>query len=98
MDFIGRIIASPVICAGWIIIGFLAGAFARRIMGSKNAGCGSDIVLGLIGAFVGGILASWLDLNRPEGGLSGVIVSLIIAIAGSCVLIAIGRIISPQRK
>jgi uncharacterized membrane protein YeaQ/YmgE (transglycosylase-associated protein family) len=98
MDFIGRIIASPVLCVGWIIVGFIAGAAARRIMGSKNAGCLSDIILGLIGAFVGGVIASWLDLNKPGEGIELVIVNILIAVGGACVLIALGRIISPKRR
>jgi uncharacterized membrane protein YeaQ/YmgE (transglycosylase-associated protein family) len=98
MEFIGSLIASPFICVGWVIVGFLAGAFARRIMGSKNAGCVSDIVLGLIGVFVGGLIATALQWNRPEGGLSGVIVSLVVGVVGACVLIALGRIVRPVRR
>lgn len=98
MEFIGRLIATPFICVAWIIIGFLAGALARRIMGSKNAGCASDIVLGLIGVFVGGFIATMFDLNRPDGGFSGLVVSLLVGVVGACVLIALGRIIRPQRR
>src|SRR5262249_29285796 len=98
MDFIGQVIASPVLCFGWIIVGFIAGAAARRIMGSRNAGCLSDIILGLIGAFVGGVLASWLGFNKPGAGLQLALINLIIAIAGACVLIALGRILNPRRR
>jgi uncharacterized membrane protein YeaQ/YmgE (transglycosylase-associated protein family) len=98
MDFIGQIFSSPILCLGWIIVGFIAGAGARRIMGSKNAGCLSDIILGLIGSFVGGVLASWLGLNKPGAGLELAFVNILIAIGGACVLIALGRIINPRRR
>lgn len=42
---------------GWIIVGALAGALARLIIpGKQGGGFFSAIILGLIGAFVGGLL------------------------------------------
>jgi uncharacterized membrane protein YeaQ/YmgE (transglycosylase-associated protein family) len=96
-DLISSIISAPFACIGWIIVGFIAGALARRIMGSGNAGCVSDIVLGLIGAFLGGIVVSWLGIGRNlDIGLG--IGSVITALIGAVILIAIGRIFSPRRR
>jgi len=93
-NLIGGIIAAPFICIGWIIVGIVAGAFARQIMGSPDASALSDMILGLVGAFVGGIIASLLGFYRPTGGLELVLVNLVIAIVGAVVLIAIGRVFS----
>lgn len=96
-DFIGSIIKAPFVLIAWIIIGFLAGAIARRIMGSKNAGCASDFVLGFVGAIVGGFVVGWLGFSQSlEIGLG--IGTLITAVIGAVVLIALGRIIRPARR
>ena len=46
------------------------------------------------GAFVGGFLASIIGVNTPDGGISLVLVNLLIAIVGAAVLIFIGSLIS----
>ena len=93
-DLVGGIIAAPFICVGWIIVGIVAGALARQLMGSPDANTLSDMILGLVGAFVGGIIASLLGFYKPAGGLELVIVNLVLAIVGAVALIAIGRIFS----
>ncbi len=93
MDFISGLIASPFICIGWIIVGIIAGALARRIMGSTNAPFWSDLVLGIIGAIVGGIIAGFVGVGPGPNtaGLELVVVNLIIATIGAIILIAIRR-------
>jgi uncharacterized membrane protein YeaQ/YmgE (transglycosylase-associated protein family) len=96
-DFIASLISAPFVCIGWMLVGFIAGALARRIMGSGNAGCVSDIVLGLVGAFLGGIVVRWLGIGRSlDIGLG--IGSIITALIGAVILIAIGRVFSPRRR
>jgi uncharacterized membrane protein YeaQ/YmgE (transglycosylase-associated protein family) len=87
-DTIAWVVSAPFICLGWLIVGFLAGALARRIMGSPDRNFISDIVLGIIGAVVGGFLAS-MFLDMPTGGLPLVIANLVIAVIGACVVIAV---------
>lgn len=42
---------------GWIIVGLLAGALAKLVLpGKQGGGWGSTLLLGLVGAFVGGFL------------------------------------------
>ena len=63
---------------GWIILGALAGWIASKIMGKDN------IVVGIIGAFVGGFLISFLGGQ----GLTGFnLWSLIVAVIGAVVLL-----------
>jgi uncharacterized membrane protein YeaQ/YmgE (transglycosylase-associated protein family) len=94
---IGSIIASPFICIGWIIVGAIAGAVARQIMGSGDRPFIQDVILGLIGALVGGFLAGLLNLYKPDGGIGLVLVNLVIAIVGAIILIAIGRALMGRR-
>lgn len=94
---IGSIIASPFICIGWIIVGAIAGAVARQIMGAGDRPLIQDVILGLIGALVGGFIASLLNLYKPDGGLGLLLVNLVIAIIGAIILIAIGRALTGRR-
>jgi len=93
-DIISAIVSAPFICIGWVIVGAIAGAAARSLMGSRDAPLLSDMILGLIGAIVGGFVAGLLGFYKPEGGLSLVLVNLVLAIIGAVILIAIGRAIS----
>lgn len=81
---------------GWIIVGAIAGALARSIMKSKNMPFISDLILGIAGAFIGGLLAGILGLGPSEdsSGLSLVIANLIIATIGASIIIAGQRMLS----
>lgn len=75
----------------WILFGLIAGALAKFVMpGSDPGGCILTIVIGVVGALLGGFIATWLGF----GGISGFdLRSLVIAILGSIVLLAIWRAI-----
>lgn len=73
----------------WIVLGAVAGWIAGMIM-SSDRGVIEDIVLGIIGAFVGGFIFN--SLGQP--GVTGFnIYSLVVAVIGAVVLIFIGRAI-----
>lgn len=91
-DTLSFIIASPFLCCGWIIAGFIAGALARRVMGSSNMPFISDVILGLAGALVGGFLTSLLGVDTGNAaGLQQFVITVIVATIGASVLIFIGR-------
>ncbi|HLU11766.1 MAG TPA: GlsB/YeaQ/YmgE family stress response membrane protein [Oceanobacillus sp.] len=96
MDIITDILAAPFVCIGWLIVGAIAGALAHSIMRSSAPLIG-DIILGLLGALVGGFLVGLLGLYRPEGGIEGVIASLVVATIGAIILIALGRLFTGRR-
>lgn len=62
----------------WIIIGLVAGAIAHRVLNSRGGFLGS-LVVGLVGALVGGELAHLFNLNIT-GGLFD---QLVVATLGS---------------
>lgn len=73
----------------WVILGAVAGWIADMIMKSDH-GVIEDIILGIVGAFVGGFLLNFLG----QSGVTGFnIYSLIVAVIGAVVLIFLGRII-----
>ena len=74
---------------GWILIGLLAGWLAGKVSRGRGFGCVTNIILGLVGAVVGGWLFSRLGI--VTWGFWG---SLAAATVGSVVLVAIGRLFS----
>jgi uncharacterized membrane protein YeaQ/YmgE (transglycosylase-associated protein family) len=97
MDFIADVLASPFICIGWIIVGAIAGAVARQITKASDQPLINDLILGLIGAFIGGLVASILGFSKPDGGITLVIVNLVIAIVGAVIIIGLGRMLRGRR-
>lgn len=76
----------------WIIVGLIAGALAKWIMpGPDPGGIIVTILIGVAGAFVGGWLLSFLGFGTV-GGLS--IGSILTAVLGAIVLLAIYRVIT----
>ncbi|HLG76732.1 MAG TPA: GlsB/YeaQ/YmgE family stress response membrane protein [Ktedonobacteraceae bacterium] len=73
----------------WLIVGLIAGALASAVMRGGGYGIVGDIVVGLIGAFIGGFLASLLGVSS-----SNILVTILIAFIGACILIALLRLIS----
>ncbi len=97
MGIIQGIISAPFICIGWVIVGILAGALARRFMGSRDYPLIQDFLLGIAGALVGGFLANLFGLSRPDGGLSAFLTSIVVATVGAMLLIGVRRAITGRR-
>jgi uncharacterized membrane protein YeaQ/YmgE (transglycosylase-associated protein family) len=73
----------------WLIVGLVAGVLASLVVGG-GYGLIGDIIIGILGAFVGGWIFRKLGVTSPFGGLGGVI---FIAFIGACVLLFLLRII-----
>jgi uncharacterized membrane protein YeaQ/YmgE (transglycosylase-associated protein family) len=74
----------------WIILGFIAGALSGLVVGGRTArGCLPNIVVGVLGAIVGGWIATQLNFERGTGFIAAVIVALIGAIVVRVILEAI---------
>jgi uncharacterized membrane protein YeaQ/YmgE (transglycosylase-associated protein family) len=73
----------------WIVVGLIAGALAGFVMRGGGYGIVGDIIVGIIGAFIGGWIFSLFGIGT--GGLIG---SIIVAFIGACILIAILRLIA----
>ena len=67
---------------GWLIFGALAGWAASKLMKSEQ-GLVTNIVLGIVGSLVGGLLARIIGI-KTDGFSIG---ALLIAIGGACLLI-----------
>ncbi len=73
----------------WIVFGAIAGWIASMVMHSSE-GPLMDIVLGVVGAIVGGFVMNFFG----EAGVTGFnIYSLVVAVIGSIAVIAVGRML-----
>ena len=84
------LVLSPGGILAWIVVGLLAGALAGRIAGGRGFGCIGDIVIGLVGALLGGFLLSPFVKESTTEGFFG---SLGVAIIGAIVLISVMRLL-----
>jgi uncharacterized membrane protein YeaQ/YmgE (transglycosylase-associated protein family) len=78
----------------WLIVGLIAGLLASYAIGGVGYGILGDIVIGVIGAVLGGWLFRQLGIAAPFGGLLGTIV---VATIGSVVLLLVLRALRGSR-
>ena len=69
---------------GWLIVGLLAGSVAQSVTGFRKRGCMFTLVVGVIGAFVGGALFRAVGSNGDVKGIN--LGSVFVAFIGGCVL------------
>jgi uncharacterized membrane protein YeaQ/YmgE (transglycosylase-associated protein family) len=73
----------------WIIIGLVAGVLASLVVGG-GYGIVGDIIIGIVGAFIGGWIFRQMGWHTPFGGLPG---TIFVAFIGAVVLLFILRLI-----
>jgi len=70
----------------WIILGLLAGFIGSKIVNKRGEGLVLDIILGIVGALVGG----WLFNTLGASGVSGLnLYSLVVAVIGAIVVLVV---------
>src|SRR5947208_16714227 len=79
---------------GWLIVGLIAGFLASAAIRGRGYGCIGNIIVGLVGAVIGGYLASLLDIQ----GTFHFWGSVIIAFIGACILVAVLQLLSGGRR
>jgi uncharacterized membrane protein YeaQ/YmgE (transglycosylase-associated protein family) len=72
---------------GWLLVGLIAGWLAGKVARGRGFGCIANVILGLVGAVLGGWIFTKLGIF---GG--GLIFSIAAATIGAVVLVAIGRL------
>ncbi|MDE3196565.1 MAG: GlsB/YeaQ/YmgE family stress response membrane protein [Acidobacteriota bacterium] len=70
----------------WMVLGLIAGFVGSKIVNRRGEGLVRDILLGVIGAIVGGRLMGFLGM----GGVSGInLYSVIVAVIGAVVVLVV---------
>jgi uncharacterized membrane protein YeaQ/YmgE (transglycosylase-associated protein family) len=72
----------------WIVIGLIAGFLANVFVQGRSAGCLGNIIVGLLGSFIGGTLVSALDLGNFH--FCG---SIFVSFIGAAILLTLLRLI-----
>ncbi len=80
---------------GWLILGLIAGFIASKIVNRQGEGIILDIILGVVGALVGGFIFS----KFGAAGITGFnFYSMLVAIVGAVVVLVIYHVVSGRRS
>jgi uncharacterized membrane protein YeaQ/YmgE (transglycosylase-associated protein family) len=75
---------------GWIILGLIAGFIASKIVNKAGEGFFLDLVLGIVGAIVGGFIFTFLGAS----GITGLnLYSMLVAVIGAIVVLVVYHMI-----
>ena len=80
---------------GWMFVGLLAGGLARMATGSEKRGCVATIVIGILGAVIGGAL---FNAAGSKGIGHGGIGSIFVAFIGACALLFIMQALGVAKR
>jgi uncharacterized membrane protein YeaQ/YmgE (transglycosylase-associated protein family) len=79
----------------WIVLGLIAGFIASKIVNNTGQGIIVDILLGIVGAVVGGFLFNQFG----EPGVTGLnLYSLLVAIVGAVVVLWLYHALAGRRR
>lgn len=70
----------------WLIVGGLAGFIASKLMKGYGSGVVMNIIIGIVGAFLGGVV---MNLVGQVGVVDFSLRSILVSIVGSVILLAI---------
>jgi uncharacterized membrane protein YeaQ/YmgE (transglycosylase-associated protein family) len=96
MTFEGHVAAFALDPGGvisWIVVGLIAGALASRVVAGRGMGCVADLVVGVAGAFLGGIIFSVFGVQ----GTAGFFESIVVAFVGAALLLALLQALTGRR-
>jgi uncharacterized membrane protein YeaQ/YmgE (transglycosylase-associated protein family) len=91
---------NPQAVITWVIIGLIAGTLASAFLGMRRMGLLGHIVIGLVGAFIGGFLLSVIQFQIPpawQAFLAELMLQTIVAFIGSMVFLLIFRLFFGRR-
>ncbi len=96
MDALG--VQGVGLSCSWIIIGLVAGALASMFTGRRGMGCLGNIIVGLVGAFVGGWLVSFFTGAQFDYQNVGFCTSVLVSALGAVVLIVVLRLVTGDER
>ena len=90
---IGNVVLEPGGLLSWLVVGLLAGWLAGKVVEGRGLGCLTDIIVGVVGAFVGGFVFRLIG----GAGAFGFWGSILISFFGAVILLVILRAVSGRR-
>lgn len=100
LNFLGVLISNRQESAAmsfvaWIVLGLIAGFIGSKILNKTRHGLGRDVLLGVVGAIVGGFLSNLF--GKP--GLTGLdLYSLFVAVVGAVVFMIVYHAMFRRRR
>jgi uncharacterized membrane protein YeaQ/YmgE (transglycosylase-associated protein family) len=79
----------------WLVVGLVAGLLASTLMRGSGLGLFRDIVLGIVGAFVGGWTFRELGWTTPFHGVAG---AIFVPLIGSVIVLLAVRVLRPTAR
>ena len=92
MSTFADIVLNPGGIIAWLVVGLVAGWLAGRVMKGSGYGIAVDLIVGLVGAVIGGFVFGLLVTG--DVGFWG---SIAVAFAGACLLVFIVRLVARGR-
>ena len=78
----------------WIVLGLIAGFIASKLVNHRGEGVFLDIVLGIVGAVVGG----WIFNLFGHGGVTGLnVYSTVVAVVGAVIVLVVYHTVFRRR-
>jgi uncharacterized membrane protein YeaQ/YmgE (transglycosylase-associated protein family) len=77
----------------WLVVGLIAGYLASKLLTGRGLGLRADLVVGLLGAVIGGLLAGVAGI--AVGGFIG---EVVVALAGAFLLLFVVRLAVSGRR
>lgn len=77
----------------WIVVGAIAGFLASKVLSGHGMGLIWDIVVGIVGAFVGGWLAGLVGIS-----VSNIFILVVVAFVGAVILLVIFRAVTGRGR
>jgi len=78
----------------WIVVGLIAGWLASAVVGG-GYGLVGDIVVGVVGSFLGGLIFSQFHIAVPFAGIAG---TIFVAFVGAVALLLLLRLVARGRR
>ncbi|MDD5369810.1 MAG: GlsB/YeaQ/YmgE family stress response membrane protein [Anaerolineaceae bacterium] len=80
----------------WIVVGIIAGWLAGLVVKGGGYGVLGDLILGIVGALIGGFIASTLfHIPDPVNGIN--LTSIVISFIGAVIVIWVLRVLGGRR-
>jgi len=79
----------------WLLVGLVSGWLASQVVRGGGSGVVTDIVVGIAGAFIGGMIFRAERWHAPFGGYAGLI---FVAFCGAALLLLVMRVLMNARR
>ena len=79
----------------WLLVGLVSGWLASQLVRGGGSGVVTDIVVGIVGAFIGGMIFRAEGWHAPFRGYPGLI---FVALCGAALLLVVMKLVSGRRR